>query len=253
VADLARMATDAELHDADGDDPRVWAPLHAWRALGQLRAETAIEPLLGLLRYIDERQEDWITEELPVVFGLIGPAGIPALEAYAAGPNHGLYARMAAGGGLKEIGQAHPAARDECVAALARLLDAAEHNDEGFNGFLIADLLALRAVEAAPVMEKAFAGGWVDEMIAGDWGDVQIELGLLDESELEDEMERIGNLLGPLPASSPIEPERPVPEHIRAWNEALAARKRAAEEAQAARREKKKRKRGRGKAPKRGG
>ena len=39
VPDLIRMATDADLNEADTDSPEVWAPLHAWRALGQLRAE----------------------------------------------------------------------------------------------------------------------------------------------------------------------------------------------------------------------
>jgi HEAT repeat protein len=30
---------------ADQNSMEVWAPVHAWRALGQLRAEEAIKPL----------------------------------------------------------------------------------------------------------------------------------------------------------------------------------------------------------------
>ena len=33
-------------------------------------------------------------------------------------------------------------------------------------------------MDAAPVIEKAFAAGRVDEMAIGDWEDAQIELGL---------------------------------------------------------------------------
>jgi hypothetical protein len=55
-----------------------------------------------------------------------------------------------------------------------------EKNEPALNGFLIANLLYLKAVEAAPVMERAFAADCVDETIVGDWEDVQIKLGLLD-------------------------------------------------------------------------
>jgi hypothetical protein len=36
VPDLLRMACDPALNHGDDDDPRVYAPPHAWRALGQL-------------------------------------------------------------------------------------------------------------------------------------------------------------------------------------------------------------------------
>ena len=37
VPELIRLACDATLHAADGESLAVWAPTHAWRALGQLR------------------------------------------------------------------------------------------------------------------------------------------------------------------------------------------------------------------------
>ena len=49
------------------------------------------------------------------------------------------------------------------------------------NAFLMSYLVDLKAVEAAPVMEKAFAADRVDISVQGDWEDVQIRLGLLDE------------------------------------------------------------------------
>src|SRR5689334_21038493 len=50
IGDLIRMACDPRLNQADPASKEVWAPLHAWRALGQMRAVEAVLPLLALLR-----------------------------------------------------------------------------------------------------------------------------------------------------------------------------------------------------------
>ena len=63
VPDLIQMATDEALNEADAESTEVWAPLHAWRALGQLRAVEAVEPLLELFDRLEE--DDWVHEELP--------------------------------------------------------------------------------------------------------------------------------------------------------------------------------------------
>ena len=55
--------------------------------------------------------------------------------------------------------------------------------DAGLNGSLVSSLVALGAVEAAPLIEQAFAAGQVDEMVMGDWEDVQIAFGLKAERE----------------------------------------------------------------------
>ena len=46
------------------------------------------------------------------------------------------------------------------------------------NGFLIRYLIKLQAVEAAPLMERAFAADRADLSIVGDWEDAQVDLGL---------------------------------------------------------------------------
>lgn len=178
VPDLIRMATDRELSRAEPEDPRVWAPLHAWRALGQLRAEGAAGPLLEALIQADEHDDDWGMEELPVVFGMIGPAAIPALEPFLADESKRRFARVAVAEALRCIAADHPRSRDACVAILTRALEAAERNDPALNGFLISPLLDLEAVEAAPVIERAFATGHVDETISGGWEEVRYRLGL---------------------------------------------------------------------------
>jgi len=178
IPDLVHMATDEELRQADSDSLQVSAPIHAWRALGQLRAEAAIEPLTGLLHLIDDDDDDWVGEELPEVYGMIGPAAIQALAAYLADASHPLYARIAAAHSFAEIGKSHPGSRADCVAALTAQLERFAENDHTLNAFLVDFMIDLKAVESAPVMERAFAAGRVELPVAGDWEDVQIELGL---------------------------------------------------------------------------
>ncbi len=184
IPDLIRMVTDEELWTTESEGLEVWAPIHAWRSLGQLQAEAAIEPLLGLLHWIDDEDSDWVGEELPKVFGMIGAAAIPALSAYLSDKTHGLWARTAASGALGEIGKQHPEARDQCVAAIANQLDQFTKNNPILNGMMIASLLRMKALEAAPIMEKAFAANRVDDTIVGDWDDVQVSLGLASKLEV---------------------------------------------------------------------
>lgn len=178
VPNLIRMALDEGLHDGDSNSPEVWAPIHAWRTLGQLRAEAASDPLLALLQRIDDNDDDWVGEELPRVYGLIGPAAIPVVDRYLADPQHGLWARVAACHGLSEIGQRHPSSRAECVGIITRQLEQFGQQDPTLNAFLFSRLLDLKAVESAPVIERAFAAEAVDPAVAGDWEGAQVELGL---------------------------------------------------------------------------
>ncbi len=184
VPDLIRMALDEDLHWSASDSDQVWAPIHAWRALGQLRAGEAVEPLIRLLPWIDEYDFDWVAEELPDVFGLIGapaiarPSGAGPLADYLDDDERGLWGRLAAAHGLVEIGQRHPEARDDCVAALVATLERFNELDPELNGFLVSYLVDLKAVEAAPLIERAFDADRVAFHVMGDWMDVQSELGL---------------------------------------------------------------------------
>src|SRR5260370_24806707 len=119
IPELIRMATDPQLNEGDSESPEVWAPGHAWRALAQLHAAEAAAPLTQLFRRIDENDDDFVGEDLPTAFGILGPGAIPVLMAYLADDSHGLWARPAAGHSLGYIGQPYPKPRETCLALLA--------------------------------------------------------------------------------------------------------------------------------------
>src|SRR2546421_13036934 len=95
IPDLIRMATDNELLWADSESLEVWAPIHAWRALGQFRAEAAIEPLLTLFEMPKAHVYTPVTIRKRVAYASFRKKAIPAITAYMADKSHGTSARIA--------------------------------------------------------------------------------------------------------------------------------------------------------------
>jgi hypothetical protein len=106
---LIRLACDAALYGSDPDGTAVWAPIHAWRALGQLRAAASVPPLLTVLKSAG-LDEDWTHTELPVVFGLIGSAAIPPVAAFISDQSQSTFPAATAIMGVKEIAFGTPSA-----------------------------------------------------------------------------------------------------------------------------------------------
>lgn len=179
VPQLCRLAKAGTLRNEDADDLAAYGSVHAWRALGELRAEDSVDTLIG--EFCHAPEDDWVMEELPAIMAQIGPIAIPALAAYCADDSNDVYACSTASSALAAIAGAHPAARERCVALLASVLAGYAERDAEFNALLIGDLLTLRAIETAPLMEQAFAADAVELAIVGDWEEVQIELGLLEQ------------------------------------------------------------------------
>jgi len=176
ILELIRMASDGELNWADSDSLEVWAPVHSWRALGQLHAEEAIEPLLQLFHELEN--SDSIAEELPSVFQLIGPKALHALADYLAEDSHGTFPRVTAAHSLERIGNAYPESKEPCLLVLKEQLERFRDNDPILNAFVISYLVDLQAVECLPLVKQAFDHDSVDVMVAGDLEDVEIEFGV---------------------------------------------------------------------------
>jgi hypothetical protein len=175
IPELIRMATDASLMTEDTTIEEFSAPVHAFRALGQLHAEAASEPLLTL--FDNFQDNDWIIEDLPQAYGMIGPAAIPALAAHVADQSKEEFSRTLASNGLVEIAKTHPEARSEVISTISKQLELFDEQEPELNGSLIADLGDLKAVETLPLIERAFNADAVDESII-DLEDVQVYFGL---------------------------------------------------------------------------
>jgi hypothetical protein len=177
-AELLRMAVDPEF-DKSWNTDAVWAPAWAWVLIGDLKPPGAEAVLVGLLDRLDtEDGDEAATEILPKAFGRIGPEVAPALIAILRDDARKNGSRWAAVDGLKEIALARPETRAEMVAILTAQLEEQAVRDETINAAIINDLIDLKAVESVAVIERAFRARRVDETVAGDWDDVQVELGL---------------------------------------------------------------------------
>jgi hypothetical protein len=206
VPELIRMATEPALNEAYSESLEVWAPLHAWRALGQLRAASAAEPLTRLLTA--QAEDDWVQDDLPQALGMIGgPAIGPARELLGnAEIDHP--PRLSAMESISAVARHHPELRDEAVGALVAQLARWPDQEPGINAYLIGELAQLRAVEAAPVVEAAVRGGRVTAFWRGDWDMIRSRLGLSAECKAPDLIR--SPVYAPVPAASPLaSPSRP--------------------------------------------
>jgi hypothetical protein len=175
VPELIRIATDpAQLQDDWYGELSV-AARHAVRALAQLRAMEAVGPLLAFVGVCNDSDWDPMAEELSEALSRFGPAVLPELEVYLANPAHGRDPRVVVADAITNLAMEYPEQRDTCVALLSRQLErsAYQEHDRRLNGMLIDCLLDLEAVEAAPLMEKLFAAGQVDEEIISGWEEAE--------------------------------------------------------------------------------
>jgi hypothetical protein len=177
IPELIRMLKDDNLNSAQSDSLEVWAPAHAWRVLGQLKAVEAIDALIDRLKGIDE-DDDWANEELPTVLAMIGPKAIPKLTEYLKDENNGLFARIAAARTIGEIGKSDGGFQKECIPILSRQLEQYSHNNFTLNAFLILYLTELEALESMDIIRNAFSQDCVDNSVMGDMEDVEIALGV---------------------------------------------------------------------------
>lgn len=177
--ELIAMVSDPAFVHADPDSWEGRVTPHAWRALGQFASTRAIPALVGLLAVCED--DDWLLEDLPKVFEMIGPEAVPALTTFLHDGGQGIFAPATAAGSLTHIAQRHPEERDRCVAILMAALKPALEQDPTLNSILVGHLVDLGAVEAASLIEAVYESERADLLHMGDWEDVQIALGLLEQ------------------------------------------------------------------------
>lgn len=175
LMEIARLRIDEE---SLPDDPVAWhAPIHAWRAMAQLRAVPAVSLLLDMLDPMDAAGDQWHLEEFPQALALIGTPAFDPVAGYLADESHADFSRACAAHSLCCIAQKHVEMRERAVASLSERLSEHERMCD-LNAFLISYLIRLKATESAELIERVYAAGHVDEQIVGDWGTVRRELGV---------------------------------------------------------------------------
>jgi hypothetical protein len=180
IPELIGMLGDRDLHADDSDAAEAWAPLHAWRALGQLKANQAIPTLFSIVENYPD--DDWAREEIRTVCELIGEAAIEPVRNRLITPHEDVHINIAAVECLEEIAIRHPDVKTRCVQILADCLQTYRGNDSELNSFLIASLVALEAALGhLELIAAAFEADCVDKSLRGDFEDLQIDLGLLKE------------------------------------------------------------------------
>ncbi|HEU5100736.1 MAG TPA: hypothetical protein VFU22_17025 [Roseiflexaceae bacterium] len=173
VPDLVRMARDRALNTMDSESAAVWAPIHAIVALAGLDVSAHAAELVPLF----DVDSEWFGEDLPDILGQVGMPALEPLRQYVQDNTRWQYGRWNAGTALEKLGQQHPELRDPVIHILSDALEHAAENTPDTNGFFLANLLHLQAVEALPVIRRVFEQDAIDESIAGDWGEVQKALG----------------------------------------------------------------------------
>ena len=93
--------------------PRWWAVIHAVYTLGAIGTPETVLPLLKALRYAEACENDWVTEELPSIFGRIGSPAIEGLKKIANDITSGWFARAIALESLAAITILHPGSEQE--------------------------------------------------------------------------------------------------------------------------------------------
>lgn len=176
VPDLVRVLRDPAWMEVDEDAPEAFAPIHAWRALAQLRAEEAIPALLDVVRRSHE-EDDWIIEDVGTVFERIGPPAFTPLVSLFRDRSRPDHVRSRAASGLTDIGKAYPELRAEAVRVLTQALNAYISETDHLNVSIVGNLLSLNAIESLPSIRRAFDEERMDERLLN-WADVQRELGM---------------------------------------------------------------------------
>lgn len=179
VDELIGVIQNPDFLQAYSETPEAWIAVHAWRNLGRLRAAKAVPALMALFDNAEE--DEWLWEDLPKIFGLIGEPAVEPLAAYVADRSHNTHMRGVASCALMRVGTAVEPARARCVQALLGVLNGYGQEDAGLNMLVIYDLLDLGAMEAAPLVDAAFRAGLVDIEQQAEIDELRASFGLRDQ------------------------------------------------------------------------
>jgi tetratricopeptide (TPR) repeat protein len=164
VPELLRVLDAREFDELQQDDARIWAPIHAARALGQLRAEQAIEPLIDFARR--HLGDDYLMLER--IMEDIGLPAVDALLRWLRLPAADDYEHMTPVDALRQIALANPSERARIASELAAILLHFDRRPAGLNSLLCDALYMLDATAYRPLVAQVLDSGRFDPELFDD-------------------------------------------------------------------------------------
>jgi hypothetical protein len=127
VPDLADITMDRVLWMTE--PPDWWSSVHATYVLGAIGTDEVLTPLVASLRWSDAYDNEWVTEDLPSIFGSMGKRARKRLEGIVADRSAGWSARAIAMDGLAAIALKETELEEEIVRIIAAILDDPTEDD----------------------------------------------------------------------------------------------------------------------------
>lgn len=160
---LERMLGDDVFNHLNAGHPATFAPVHAWRALGQLRDPQSLPMLFGTLLQPDVG--DWDYEELPAIIGRFGAAALPTalaehLRRYVEPESEADV--LALQRILALIVEQDATTREVVIERLRWVVVDRQAETATQRAAAIEHLSELRVVECLPLIEQAYADAVVD-------------------------------------------------------------------------------------------
>lgn len=142
-----------ELHWSSAHEVRQWAVVHATFILGAIGGEHAVAPLIAALRQAAAAQNDWVGEDIPAMFGSIGPAALEPLRLVATDANNSWYVRSTAFAGMVAVTIEWPKYRPEVLDVIAATV-ADPEEDDTLRGLAASKLMDVDARRYRRVLER---------------------------------------------------------------------------------------------------
>jgi hypothetical protein len=174
VPELIRLIRDRDLNTRLEDDAALWGSVHALDLLAELDLAAYVAELIPLF----DIDFDEVGDMLISLVGAVGAPAIAPLRAYLDDRSHWVWGRSRVANALQVAAEQHPELRDEVVAIMSGTLSGAEDDHDEVLTAAMAALVKFKAVEAVPLIRRAFELEKIDEYMMGPWGDVLAALGL---------------------------------------------------------------------------
>lgn len=126
VEHLSRIVSNSQSWTKDV--PEWWAVVHASFILGAIGTDKTILPLLKALRYSAVYGCDWVANEIPSIFGRIGPKAVQGLKKIARDETSGWFERSLAIESLASIALRHAGREREIFGLIGSIFENEEED-----------------------------------------------------------------------------------------------------------------------------